>query len=64
MLKKAKAYWTEHKSTILRKVVIYGGIGLGIAAVGYLAAKDAEAEAANAEPEPDTLVIYENEQDN
>jgi hypothetical protein len=65
MFKKAKAYWAENKSTILRKLVIYGGIGIGIAAVGYLAAKDEEAEReAQAQPEPETLVIYETIEDN
>lgn len=65
MFKKAKAYWAENKTTILRKVVIYGGIGIGIAAVGYLAAKDEEAKRAEeAQPEPDFIVLYESHTEN
>lgn len=65
MLKKAKAYWDENKGKIARKIVIYGGIGLGVIAVGYLNAKDEEAKRlAEESPQPDVFVIHENNEDN
>lgn len=53
MFESAKAFWRRNKKEILHKVVIYGGLAIGIAAVGYLAAQAEDDE------NPDVYVISE-----
>ena len=58
MFQKAKTFWQNNKEQILYRIVVYGGIAVGIAAVSYVAAARERETLESADAE--ILVIHEN----